>query len=312
MTSLKSMFSDQAAFNENFFKSESLTTAEREHLTMVFAASLQKEIGHLLDGVNFRQHRLIDKDPKVDIILHEAVDAWRYLVGIMNLWDIDPDTFQEAWADRDLFLQMRHEKESEPWVGQPVLIVDIDDVVSSFRDDCTRWAKEAFPGQVDDDDHSYYSLTQEQYGAYVQARQLKCQGVIQPYVDAVNKLYDMGVWIHLLTARPKEELTIKYDTYAWLKNSGLKFNRVSFDSEKFLWVARTDYYKKGRVIAAVDDSPKHAGEYAMHGLPCLVPTAVHNAKLETGNGIYICQSADEMFDYAVKFMTDMLEKSNNS
>ncbi|MBT7914484.1 hypothetical protein HN588_11295 [Candidatus Bathyarchaeota archaeon] len=289
---LQRMFTAQAEFNDNFFDNTELTQAERERLTMVFAASLQKEVGNLLDGVNFRQHRLIDKQPVLSTILHEGVDAWRYILAIMNLWDITPEAFDEAFDDRDLFLRMRHEKESMAWDGRPVLIVDLDDVVTPFRHDCTEWVKQRHPDVIDETSTAYYSIPAHLYSKYIEDRMLKVQGVIPEYIKAVNEIREMGVWIHLLTARPKENLTVKYDTYAWLASSGLQFDRVSFSPEKYLWVAGTDYYKQSAVVAAVDDSPKHAMEYATHGLKCIVPGTPYNEDISTHSNILRCNDAD--------------------
>jgi len=286
------MFAAQSDFNNNFFDNAELTQEERERLTMVFAASLQKEVGSLLDGVNFRQHRLIDKKPVLSTILHEGVDAWRYVLAIMNLWGITPEEFGEAFDDRDLFLRMRHEKESVAWDGRPVLIVDLDDVVTPFRHDCTEWVKAHHADAVDETSTAYYSIPAHLYDEYIKDRMLKVQGVIPEYIKAVNELREMGLWIHLLTARPKENLTVKYDTYAWLKSSGLQFDRVSFSPEKYLWVAGTDYFKQRAVVAAVDDSPKHAMEYATHGLKCIVPGTPYNEDISTHRNILRCDDAE--------------------
>jgi hypothetical protein len=289
---LAGMFDLQASFNKLFFDASSMTQAEREHLTMVFASSLQKEVGDLLEGINYRQHRLADKEPDRGVILHESVDVWRYLIGIMNLWDITPAEFKSAYDDRDLFLRMRHEKESVEWDGRPVLIVDMDDVLTNFRADCTAWAHEAHPGVVDDNDTSYYSIPEELYREFIELRKMKTLSPIQSYVDAINALHDSGVWIHILTARPESNLILKYDSYTWLRSAGVKFDRVSFSSEKYLWLAQTEYYKQGKVIAAVDDSPKHAFEYAQHGVTCLVPVNVSNFSIEEGVSLILCKDSE--------------------
>lgn len=304
---LQEMFESQKSFNSNFFQNDSLSQAERERLTMVFTASLQKEVGSLLEGVNFRQHRLVDKSPILSTILHEGVDAWRYILAIMNLWGITPDQFAEAFEDRDLFLRMRHEKESKPWDGRPVFIVDMDDVITPFRHDCTAWVKERHPESVDETSTAYYSISSDLYEEYIDNRMLKCQGVIPDYIEALNKIRDMGVWIHLLTARPKENLTVKYDTYAWLASSGLNFDRVSFSPEKYLWVASTDYFKQGAVLGAVDDSPKHASEYGSHGIKCLVPGTSYNENIEFSPNIFRCESADQFFAESEKLIRQWKE-----
>lgn len=289
--SLRKMFEAQADVSNLFYDLDNLSPWEREYITTIFVASLQKEAGSLLDGINYRHHRLISREPNK--ILHEGIDVWWYLIGIMNLWGITPEQFVEAFEDRDLFLRVRHEKESVSWKGEPVLIVDMDDVLTNFREECTDWVREIKSGVVDENSNMYYNIPHQLYEDFVNLRKMRTLSPNQPYVDAINELYDQGVWIHILTARPKSNLILKYDTYAWLCRVGVKFNRVSFNPEKYLWLIQTDYFKRGRVVAAVDDSPKHAMEYAQHGILCLMPTKSYNCDVQQSEYIFRCDDVSD-------------------
>ena len=98
-------------------------------------------------------------------------------------------------------------------------------------------------------------------------------------IEEVNKLYEKGYWIQLLTARPSDNLKCLYDTYAWAFSSSLKFHELAFSGEKFRWLSDRDYYEKGRVVCAIDDSPKHSLEYAKHGVPVFSPSLPYNTEL---------------------------------
>ena len=87
---------------------------------------------------------------------------------------------------------------------------------------------------------------------------------------------EKGYWIHILTARPEDNLQCMYDTYEWLESNGVPFDNIDFSSEKFRWCANSEYYDSGLIKFAIDDSPKHAREYSSHGIKCLVPEKTYN------------------------------------
>jgi len=298
----KEMLLKQKRFSENFIDHENLTQEDREKLTLQFSASLQKEVGDILDGVNYRHHRAKDESPELSKILHESVDAFRYLLAILNTWGITHDDFEDAFSVRDLHLNTRFNKEQVKWEGQPVIIVDVDDVLTPFKDECTRWVKANTDFVPDEDSTAYYSITEEMYMKFIEARRLKSMRTNISIVETINKLYDEGYWIHLLTARPADLLVCKYDTYAWLEKSGIKCHRISFSPEKYLWLARTDYYKSEKVVCAIDDSPKHATEYAKHGVHTLSPRTSVNADLENVENVTMYDTADGLYNF-VKRLT---------
>lgn len=304
--SIRQMFERQRVFSENFFCHEELTDDERERLTLQFAASLQKEVGDILDGVNYRHHRPVNKPPEIGKIVHESVDAFRYLLAILNVWDVSPEEFEDAFEVRDQHLNFRFENEKTVWEGQPVVVLDVDDVLTPFRKTCTQWVHDNTDLAIDTESTMYYSITEEMYMTFIEQRQLRSMGTINGAVESVNRLYDEGYWIHLLTARPKENLVCKYDTVAWLQNSGLKCHRISFSPEKYLWLARTDYFRNGKVVCAVDDSAKHALEYAKHGIPTFSPRTPANGELEDVKGVTMYDDANVLYD----LVTQLREKED--
>ena len=290
------MFSKQREFSENFLEHNELTLEEKERLTLQFAASLQKEVGDILDGVNYRHHRPTGKEPEIGKIVHESVDAFRYLLGILNVWGINADDFMDAFEVRDQHLSFRHAHEEVKWEGQPVVIFDIDDVIATFKDTCTKWIEDNTSQIVDTESKMYYSISEEMYMNFIKERQLRDMPLIPGIAEKINKLYDEGYWIQLLTARPKENLVCKYDTIAWLTQSGIKCHRISFSPEKYLWLARTDYFKRGQVTCAIDDSAKHAFEYAKHGVTTLSPRTSSNGELEGVKNVTMYETAEELYD----------------
>ena len=64
----------------------------------------------------------------------------------------------------------------------------------------------------------------------------------------------------------------------------LPYDGIDFSSEKFRWCARSKFYK--HILFAIDDSPKHALEYAKHGIKCHVPIKSYNKQTEGINNIH--------------------------
>ena len=102
-------------------------------------------------------------------------------------------------------------------------------------------------------------------------------------VALLHELKRQGYWVHLLTARPSEELQCLYDTYFWIVNQSIPCDAISFSPEKFRWCVKSKYYDKGAIKFAIDDAPKHAEDYAKHGLKCLVPLKSYNKGLRHEN-----------------------------
>ena len=99
----------------------------------------------------------------------------------------------------------------------------------------------------------------------------------------------------MITARDANNLTCFYDTYAWLHLNNIPADDVVFTPEKFSWVAGQDFYKTARLFA-VDDSAKHASEYAKHGVTCVVPKKSYNAEVKDVNGIVYIEDTDDILN----------------
>jgi len=289
MSIIDKMFSRQNEFSSLFFAKDEMSEREKEEMTKSFALALHAEATGLANSVNFKDHRLIKHDIDKERILYKSIDAFRYILATLNLWDFDTGDFINAFRDKDLYLHVRHQMEKNVWSGQPVLIVDIDDVLNHFRDDFTGWLAKEKGIITDPDSTEYYStkevkeagfLPEGVFQEFILARGLR---EIRPNIEMVkviNRLYDEGYWIQLLTARPKENVTCLHDTFHWIANSGVKFHHLDFSPEKFRWLVQKDFYDEDKIVCAIDDSAKHSSEYAKHGVSVLSPVRPYNKELE--------------------------------
>ena len=72
------------------------------------------------------------------------------------------------------------------------------------------------------------------------------------------------------------ELKCLNETYSWLSSHVKEFDSVQFSAEKYIAIAGLEAFSQEKILCAIDDSPKHAAEYAMHGVKCLVPKRSYN------------------------------------
>jgi hypothetical protein len=96
-----------------------------------------------------------------------------------------------------------------------------------------------------------------------------------------------------------------YNTYTWLGKCSLEFDAIDFTGEKFRWLADQPFYNAGKVICAIDDSPKHASEYAKHGVKVLAPSLSYNQELKRVKGV-------RFFDPDEDDLVEMIKELQNA
>ncbi len=299
---LEYLFKTQKDFSSKFIDQENLSLEEKERLTQEFALALHNEVSSLVREINFKHHANERKDIVKNSILFEGIDCFRYLLAIMNLWGFSAEEFLEAFDDKTAYLDIKYNNDQE-WNGQPVVLVDVDDVVANFRECYAEYLNSLEGVNVDINSSEYYfteGIPRDKYNPeimfqnFIEARMLRKISADESMIAAVNHLHDQGYWIHILTARPDWNQTCKYDTYTWLSNSGLKFHRISFSPEKMIWAAKSKYYDSNAILCAIDDSPKHSREYAKHGVKVISPKKTYNSELEDVENVWIVQSGNEV------------------
>jgi hypothetical protein len=307
------MFSQQEKFNDLFFNKKDLPDIEKEEITKSLTLALHTEVSELISAINFKDHRQTRSQIDKEKILYESIDVFRYLLSILNLWDISVDQFTSAFSDKDLFLHARHEMELVKWSGQPVLIFDLDDVICEFRSTFIAWLRTEHSIHANEHSTEYYTTTAIKeaglnpecvFEEFLAQRGLQTITPNNSVINAVNRLHDDGYWIQILTARPGNQLTCKYDTFRWLKSSGLKFHRVDFSPEKYRWLTKSEYYNYDKIVCAIDDSAKHASEYAKHGVHVCAPTKSYNTELINTNNVHMYNTSKELLQHIKDISTE--------
>ena len=306
--SIESLFQTQKSFSDKFFLSESMSDVEKESKTQELISALHYEASSLLCATNFKSH--VSEKQSVDLshIKYEGVDIFRYLLAILNIWGISSEEFLSAFDEKDCYLEMRHRLHQKKWNDEPVVIVDIDDVILPFREYFTHWLVTEKGISADAESTEYYHtqgildagfLPEELFEEFIEIGKLKTAPACEETIEQLNKLYDAGFWIQLLTARPSHNLTCFYDTTYWLNESDLKFHRIDHTPEKFLWVSKSKYYQKSKIICAIDDSPKHSFEYSKHGIQVLSPEKPFNSELKQKPRIKMYSDVKKIYDYVI-------------
>ncbi len=283
---INKMLEIQKKFSDNFFDNKNLTDHQKAELTKTFCLSLHSEISQLINAVDYKQHLSTNSAPDIERILFESIDCVRYVLALLNLWDLEASDFVAAFESKDNFLHKRHDlslKNRKP--GQPVIVCDIDDVLSQFRIPYADFVKEEFGVAIDPYSPEYYNIEpitkagidpEEVFGHFVNSGMFSTVPPCNEMIEFMKGLRAQGYWIQLLTARPGQDARCKYDTYDWLVKNNIPFDGIDFTPEKYVWLSDKDFYSDGSLVCAIDDSLKHAVEYARHGVSVVVPATSYN------------------------------------
>jgi len=292
--SLKRLFDLQRNFSNRFFDPSKLSQEEKEDRTKSFALALHNEISSLVGEINFKSHSDERKEIIRNCLLYEGIDVFRYLLAIMNLWEFTPEEFIDAFDDKESYIQSRYIDEKEKWAGQPVVIFDVDDVIAEFKLGFSNWLRDEKGIPVDSNSKEYYYLKEiTEYGMsseglfeeFIEQRRIRELDVVPGVLESMADLKRSGFWIHLATARPEFNRACFYDTYSWLKMNDIPYHKLTFSTEKMIWLSKTDYFLQDKVVCAVEDSTKHAIEYIKHGINVVSPVKSYNWELHDRQGV---------------------------
>ena len=262
-----------------------LTKAEIETHTQQLALCAHAELSSLVNATNFRKHHGSLEKVDRDNILFESIDVLRYIQAIQNLWDISPEEVESAFMTKDAYLNARKRIQDNPWPGQQVVIVDMDDVIVDFRAGFADWLYETYGLTVDVESEEYYFISalskidvnpEEVFSRFIAESGFSNLKPLKGAIQFMKQLKAEGFWIQILTARPEDDLRCMYDTYQWLDEYDIVYDDIGFATEKFRWCAKSKYYDRHEIAFAIDDSPKHAEEYAKHGIRVKVPIKSYN------------------------------------
>lgn len=281
------MMAAQAIYNDKVI-GKNLSQEEKRSISKDLALNTYSSINKMIENL-----RSSDDIAHSDDLLFSSVDVFRYIMSMLNIWNVDPELVSNAYTEKDLYLDIDYRLKQNKWEGQPVVIVDIDDVIADFRKTFSLFLKDEYNIIADVESEQYYFVNEiietgkynpeKVFERFVELRKFKFLDLCEDVREYLSTLRENGYWIQLLTARPKENLKIFYDTYFWLNSANIPFDRIDFSPEKLRWCMNSQYYNSGAIKFAIDDSPKHALEYAEHGISVKVPLKSYNKHIENKN-----------------------------
>lgn len=276
----------QKNFSDACFDSTSLTDDERLERHKTFCLALHDEVTQLANSVHFKDHRQVLTPTDRQKILYESIDTLRYSLAVLNLWSFSSEEIESAFMSRDAQLWDKKNRPLSSWSGQPTIIVDVDDVLARFREGFFDWLNTNFNLSISSEIPEYYysgpvgdMSGEEAFSLFIERGGFKTLKSNDRVLSALGALRKNGYWIQLLTARPSDNLKCMYDTYAWLDKLSVPYDNVDFSFEKYRWLSDKPFYTQGKVICAIDDSPKHSSEYASQGVLTLVPARSYNKEV---------------------------------
>lgn len=284
MTSLDHLFAMQSRYQQ---KLRSVTDENRADEMRKLCLALHAEVTDLSRCINIRPHGE-DTSVNRDRILYDAVDVLRYTVAILNNWGFNADDLVRAHDEKDAYLNFSHSLGQNTYDGRPVVICDMDDVLTEFREGYYRWIGFTYGIAADPSSSQYYMVDElREVGVNPETafRRFISDGGMYRLDDvpgATKMIHDLvaaGFWVHIVTARPDEDPACKYSTYMWLQENGIECHKLSFTPEKYRWLVQSGY--GDRVVCAIDDSSKHVAEYVKHGVRVLCPRKSYNRDLGT-------------------------------
>lgn len=291
---LQEFFKKQNDFSKKFYDSLTLSEKEKEELLKTLSLAMHNEISGIISSTNFKVFDKTNYSVDKNKLLYNSVDVFRYMMAVLNLYNISEHEFTAAFNERDVHLDIINKIKS-PSSKQKVVVVDIDDVLCTFRCHFNNYLYKKYNIFIDPENTSYYSSKEVKnaglspegvFETFIEEDGFLDIPVIPEMIELVQDMKNQGVYVQLLTSRPDHNLKCKYQTFVWLENNNIPFDNIGFASEKYIWLSKKDFYINNNLLSAIDDSPKHAMEYATHGIKVLVPRMPYNKNLEHKNITY--------------------------
>ena len=286
---LDKILRSQKNFSSKFFDSDSLSLLGKETMLKTLCLALHHEVSQIVSSTNFKFFKNKDEQVKTDVsnIIYNSIDSLRYIFAILNLYDVKANEIYQAYEEVDNYLNnftTFNPRQKE----QKVIVVDIDDVICEFRETFNNWLRDKHNVLIDENSTSYYSSKEVKdhglspegvFEEFIESDMLLSIPPIKNMVEFLRQARSQGYYIQLLTSRPEDNPRCKYQTCKWLVDNNIEFDSVGFAPEKYIWLAKQEYYISGDVYFAIDDSPKHSLEYATHDISVFTPRLPYNTDI---------------------------------
>lgn len=300
---LKDILAKQLEFNLRFFRDRglgdlrSISPRDRVDWTKQFILHVEGELHELLAETPWKMHRQVREEVVRSNVLEEWVDAFKFLLGIANVWDFSAEELEREFFRKTAVVEYRYGMEQRlrsinPSTGR-VVGVDIDGVLSDYPDVFCEWVLQVHPAEVPGGDLPHLSTLKRDLGArrylelkdeYRRSGAKRTLRVREGAKALLDGLRAEGLHVVLLSARPYWRFSRIYaDTLEWLDSSGLRHDAVLFDREKH----REILERFPGLLAMVEDDPDIAAEVSSAGIPVVLVTNQLNEQREVRGALRV-------------------------
>ena len=104
--SIDSFLKIQNNFSSLFYDKEKMSLKDKEEMLKTISLAMHYEISEIVSSCNFKVFDKTNFDVDKDKIVYNSIDVFRYLLAIMNLYDISSEDFLNSFEERDIQLKI--------------------------------------------------------------------------------------------------------------------------------------------------------------------------------------------------------------
>jgi hypothetical protein len=290
------VYARQLEFNRRVFADRGLDLAElsaadRIRWTKEFVLHVEGELHELLRETPWKMHR-VSVDPVTrGNVLEEWVDAFKYLLGLAQVWGFTPAELLEEFGRKSEVVEYRYGMEQRLRAISPtstrVVGVDIDGVLNDYPRSFLAWANHGTSGP-DTLREMRTTLSPRGYAdlkdAYRRSGAKRTQGVRPGAKELLDGVRAAGGIAVLLSKRPYWRFSRIYaDTLAWLEGVGLRHDAVLFHPDKH----RVVLEKFPGLAALVEDDPDVARQVLAVGKPVVLVDGELNRDVDVPGAVRV-------------------------
>ena len=306
----RNIWEDQRAFNDKLVDHEKVANDNEEFQKWnnFYHLALMREVGEVLDTVNWKIHRNEKKDLIRSNTLEEMVDVLKYWMSLVQLHGFTYEEIYEEYFRKSAVVEQRHKQELQDIIdsNDKIVGVDIDGVLADYPRSFVEFINQELGTNHNPDEVKNYDIYEElgidtELGVklkdkYRQSGQKRYIPVIDGAKEMLEGLREDGYKIVILTARPyKKYNRIFPDTMEWLKKNGLVFDAIIFDEEKEERLLKE--FGTNRVEFFIDDVVKNANAISNLGGKCLLVDRPYNQGADLKKNVTRVGSIKEVLDH---------------
>jgi len=285
------------------------TQEEKELLTKEFLLHLNVEAIEILQELNWKMHRektYNQYNPiKISNIREECIDVFKYLLSIMQFWNMTPEKFIEEFYRKSDLVELRYkqEKQLKLITDKNVVGIDLDGCIANYPQSYYDFIFKKIGKKIEDDgSYKIYDNVAKALGErkakllkheYRESGQKKFVSCINEPDKITSKLKKLGYKIIILSSRPcKEYPRIAEDTMFWLKNNNIKYDALFFDENKDEKIIQ----KFPKLNFMIEDHGDNALKIAKRGYKVFLVDKPYNRGIKHNNVIRVV-TLKEIFKY---------------